>query len=109
MKFDYEALTMRALQIITFSGMAKSDAMEAIQDARENKFEEAELKFKSAEKNLVEAEKQHVDLIQYEAQEKKAIGTPLILMHAEDQMLTTQTLILMAQEIVELYKKINKK
>lgn len=106
-KYDYEKLATISFQIITFAGTAKSEAMMAIYDAKEGKFEEAESKIKEAEKNMIEAEKQHTDLIQSEAAGEK-IHIPLLLMHAEDQMLTTQTLILMAKEFIDLYKKINK-
>lgn len=104
-KYNYEKLAGISFQIITFAGCAKSDAMMAIYAAKEGKFEEAEEKIKEAEKNLIEAEKQHADLVQDEAAGEK-IDIPLLLMHAEDQMLTTQTLILMAKEFIDLYKKI---
>lgn len=104
-KYTYEELGQISFMIITFAGTAKSDAMLAIYDAKAGKFDDAKLKLKSAEKNIIEAEKQHADLVQKEAAGAE-IKIPLLLMHAEDQLLSTQTLLLMAEEFVDLYKKI---
>ena len=40
-KFGYTVLALKAFQIITDAGMAKSHAMEAIYTARENNYENA--------------------------------------------------------------------
>ncbi|MGL5204815.1 MAG: PTS lactose/cellobiose transporter subunit IIA [Metamycoplasmataceae bacterium] len=91
--------------IITFAGTAKSDAMLAIYSAKKYDFKDAKIKLESAEKNMIEAEKQHADLVQQEAAGVE-IKIPLLLMHAEDQLLSTQTLMLMAEEFVSLYEKL---
>lgn len=105
-KYTYEELGQISFMIITFAGTAKSDAMLAIYSAKKNDFEDAKLKLESAEKNIIEAEKQHADLVQREAAGTE-IKIPLLLMHAEDQLLSTQTLLLMAEEFVSLYKKLS--
>ncbi len=104
-KYSYEELGQISFMIITFAGTAKSDAMLAIYSAKAGDFEDAKLKLESAEKNIIEAEKQHADLVQTEAAGTE-IKIPLLLMHAEDQLLSTQTLLLMAEEFVSLYKKL---
>lgn len=103
MAYTYEQLAEISFKIITFAGSAKSDAMEAIFAAKAGDFASAKTKMKEAEKNLTEAEKQHAELIQKEAAGEK-INIPLLFMHAEDQMLCTQTLMLLAQEIIELHE-----
>ncbi|MGL6125168.1 MAG: PTS lactose/cellobiose transporter subunit IIA [Metamycoplasmataceae bacterium] len=105
-KYTYEELGQISFMIITFAGTAKSDAMLAIYSAKKNDFDDAKLKLESAEKNIIEAEKQHADLVQREAAGTE-IKIPLLLMHAEDQLLSTQTLLLMAEEFVSLYKKLS--
>jgi PTS system cellobiose-specific IIA component len=107
-KYTYEELGQISFMIITFAGTAKSDAMLAIYAAKDGKFDEAKLKLEEAEKNIIEAEKQHADLVQQEAAGTE-IKIPLLLMHAEDQLLSTQTIILMAEEFVSLYKRITEK
>lgn len=108
MAYTYEQLAELSFKIITFAGSAKSDAMEAIYAAKAGQFEEAKLKMKEAHKNLIEAEKQHAELIQKEAAGEK-IHIPLLFMHAEDQMLCTQTLMLLADEIIDLHKELKGK
>ncbi len=107
MKYSYEQLAEFSFKIITFAGEAKSEAMLGIYAAKANKFDEAEQHIHNAETSLIEAEKQHMELIQAEAQGEK-IEIPLLFMHAEDQMLTTQTLILVAKEFIDLYKTVKK-
>lgn len=104
-EFDLEELSQVAFQIITHAGEAKSEAMLAIYSAKEGKFDEAEDKIKLANKSINIASEQHFELIQEEAKGNKVVPS-LLLMHAEDQLLSTQTLILMAEEIIQLYKKI---
>ncbi|MGL4647504.1 MAG: PTS lactose/cellobiose transporter subunit IIA [Mycoplasmoidaceae bacterium] len=108
-KFTFNELAERSFQIITYAGMAKSDAMEAIYAAKKDDFETAKTKLESSHKNMIEAEKFHADLVQHEARVEEAINAPLLLIHAEDQLLSTQTLILMAEEIIDLHKKIASK
>lgn len=107
MEYTYEKLTEISFKIITFAGEAKSEAMLGLYAAKKQDFITAEKKLKIAHENLILAEKQHAELIQKEAQGVE-IKIPLILMHSEDQLLSTETLILMVEEIIELYKKINK-
>ncbi|MBD5423071.1 MAG: PTS lactose/cellobiose transporter subunit IIA [Mycoplasma sp.] len=104
-EFTLEELSKVAFQIITYSGEAKSEAMSAIYLAKENKFQEAEEKLAFANKQINIASEQHFELIQEEAKGNK-VSPSLLLMHAEDQLLSTQALLLMAEEIIALYKKI---
>lgn len=107
-KFTLEELSQVAFQIISHSGEAKSEAMLAIYASKENDFEKAQKHLQNANQEINIASEQHFDLIQQEASGNK-IDIPLILMHAEDQLLTTQTLILIAEEFVSLYKKVGDK
>lgn len=104
-KFTLEELSQVAFNIITSAGEAKSEAMMAIFDAKSGNFDEASSKMKEANKHINVASEAHFELIQAEAQGNE-INVPLILMHAEDQLLSTQTLILLAEEIIELHKKV---
>ncbi len=108
MSFNYEELAGVAFNIIIHAGNAKSSAMEGVYAAKEGNFKLAKEKIEESHKEMIEAEKQHTPLIQAEAQGTK-VDIPLLLMHAEDQMLTTQTLILMAEEIIHLHEVVAKK
>ncbi|WP_342269245.1 PTS lactose/cellobiose transporter subunit IIA [Spiroplasma endosymbiont of Aspidapion aeneum] len=89
--------------IISYCGEAKSIAMDAISIMKKTKnVKEALDKINEAEKLMIEAEKKHMDVITDEA--NGIMHTPTVLfLHAEDQMLSTQTLMLMAREIIQLY------
>lgn len=93
--------------IITKAGSAKSSAMEAIFDAKANKLEEAAEKMKLANEEIAQASHLHFDVIAQESQGVQ-LEFKVLFMHAEDQLLTTQTLILLAQEIIDLHKLISK-
>lgn len=101
-----EQMQMVAFQIIASVGEAKSLYMEALYLAREAKFDEANEKIAQGDKTYSEAHVLHFDLVQKEASGEE-LPFSLMLMHAEDQMLTTEIVKLMAVEIIELRKEIN--
>ncbi|AHF60559.1 hypothetical protein P344_00535 [Spiroplasma mirum ATCC 29335] len=91
--------------IITFAGMAKSIGIMAIKSAKEGKISEAWGLITEAEQNLVEAEKTHIDVIKQEAQGVKH-QISVLFMHAEDQMMTSQMVVELAKEFINLYEKL---
>ncbi|WP_338971921.1 PTS lactose/cellobiose transporter subunit IIA [Spiroplasma endosymbiont of Panorpa germanica] len=93
--------------IIAFAGEAKGHAMGAIVAAKNGRYEEAENLIEEAEKSILTAEKTHMDIVSAEAGGEK-ITFPILFIHAEDQLLTTQTIILLAKEFIDVYKKIGK-
>lgn len=94
-----------AFQIIATVGEAKSLYVEAVYLSRLSKFDEAEKKMAEADKVFAGAHSYHFDLLQKEA---SGVELPfsLLLMHAEDQMLNTETVKLMASEMIELRREI---
>lgn len=92
-------------QIISNAGTARSLIIEALQEAREGNFEQVENKFNEANEYFTEAHKLHANLIQKEA---KGEGVPfsLLFMHAEDQLMSTETIKHMAKEMIHLYERI---
>ncbi|MDR1991634.1 MAG: PTS lactose/cellobiose transporter subunit IIA [Mycoplasmataceae bacterium] len=102
---DFEKVSFK---VIAASGEAKSKAMEAIQFAKAKQFLEAKKSLEQAEQFMIDAEREHMEVVQAEANGDKLQLTALF-MHAEDQMLTTQTLMLVSKEFVDLYAKLNEK
>ncbi|MBP3041739.1 PTS lactose/cellobiose transporter subunit IIA [Bacillaceae bacterium Marseille-Q3522] len=96
-----EDMQAAAFQIITYAGEARSNYVEAIRIAREGKIEEAKNKIKDGEHSYNKIHKVHASLVQREAAGEQ-LPFSLILMHAEDQMLTTETIKIMACEMVEM-------
>ena len=101
-------LELVAFEIISNVGMAKSLAMEAIREAREDNYEEAEKKIVEAKDFLVQGHHAHAGLISKEANGEK-IEFSLIIMHAEDQLISAETIKDLAVELIEMNKKISNK
>ncbi len=101
-----EELSNIAFHIIAFAGEAKSLGVEAIQAAKESKFDIAEEKLKEARKKYGDAAHKHLSLIQKEAKGEQ-IEFMLIFMHAEDILLTTESFLLLAKEHIEIQRKFN--
>lgn len=93
------------MNLIIFSGDARSYSMEAIQLAKEGKIEEAKELLGKAGEQLGEAHHSQTTLIQNEAAGNKA-EVSLLLVHAQDHLMTTITLKDMAAEFVELYSRL---
>ncbi|WML50743.1 PTS lactose/cellobiose transporter subunit IIA [Neobacillus sp. PS3-12] len=102
-----EELYNLAFQLILHAGNAKSFAMEAIYAAKEGKFDEAEAKLTESDSAFNEAHHFQTDVIQ-----KEAGGTefdlPLIMVHAQDHLMTSMTFKELAREIIDLHKLIKK-
>ena len=104
-KLDWERISFG---IITSAGGAKSSAMEGLHAAKAGKFDEAKKKLAEANKEIGEASHMHFDVIQKEAQGEQ-LEFKVLFLHAEDQLLTTQTLILMVEEMIDMWKAIKGK
>lgn len=100
---DLEAI---AFQIISNVGTAKSLAMEALYDAKKGDFSSAETKLEEAREYFVEGHKAHSDMIQKEAAGEQVTLT-LLIMHAEDQLMNTETIIELVNEMIDIHRKIN--
>lgn len=99
---------MQIFQLISAAGAAKSEYMEAVQTAKKGNYEEAEARIKQGDKYYLEGHEVHADMLSdIEGPMGKSI--PLILAHAEDQMLSAETVKIMAEELIALYKIIKEK
>lgn len=99
-------MEMIYFQIITNSGSAKSNYVEAIQKAKAGDFEGAKQLMDEGDEYYTQAHAVHGELIQKEAAGQKTEFS-LILMHAEDQMASTELANILAKEFIELYSKLN--
>lgn len=101
---DYE---MMCFQIITSVGSAKSYYLEAINEAKKGNFEKSEILIEDGEKDFLEGHKVHTELVQRDARGED-VKLTLILMHAEDQLMTADSFKILAKEFIEIYKRIGK-
>jgi cellobiose PTS system EIIA component len=95
-------------QIILHGGNGKSLAMEAIFAAKQGDMKEAKAKLAEANEAINEAHRIQTELIQGEIKGNK---TPisLLMVHAQDHLMTSIMVKDLAKEFVDLYKTINRK
>ncbi|GAB1612729.1 PTS lactose/cellobiose transporter subunit IIA [Mammaliicoccus lentus] len=97
-----------AFQIITNVGMAKSTYMQAIQEAKSNNFNDSYDLVEEGNKYLTEGHKVHKDLVQSESAGEE-IKLNLLLVHAEDQLISTEIIKEMAKELIYVHENYIKK
>ena len=102
-----EGLELVSFQIIAAAGSARSSYVEALQAAKNGNFEEAEAMIKQGDADFVEAHHVHAELIQKFAGGEDP-GANILLIHAEDQVMSAEVLKLMALEFIDLYKRLAK-
>ena len=98
-----EGNEMISFQIISAVGTARSMYIEAIASAKAGDFETADNLISEGAAIFLEGHKAHGTLIQKEASGEK-VEFSLILMHAEDQLMSAETFKIVAQEIIDIYR-----
>ncbi|MFD0051243.1 PTS lactose/cellobiose transporter subunit IIA [Actinomycetes bacterium NPDC127524] len=93
-------------QVILHGGNGKSCAMEAIALAKHEDFAEAHAKLNEASNALNEAHHIQTSLIQAEIRGEKT-EISLLMVHAQDHLMTAITVKDLATEFVELYEKLS--
>lgn len=101
---EYQEIIMG---IITNAGFAKSKAMEAIALAQKGHSEQAAECLEECKKELVGAHKSQTRLIQQEAG-GAAHEVTLLMVHAQDHLMSAITTKDLAGHIVELYSRLNR-
>ena len=95
-----------AFNIILHSGSARSSIHEAFTLMRDAKFEESEQKLEEAETELVLAHQSQTELLQ-EFSRGTEIEIQIIMVHAQDHLMTTMTLKEVALEMKHLYQRVS--
>lgn len=103
-----EELMMAAFGIIAGVGTARSLYIEAIHAAKDGDFDRAEELMEEGGKAFLEGHDAHTKLVQEEA-----AGDPtpmnLMLTHAEDQLMSAEGFKIIAEEMIDLCRRIDVK
>ena len=99
-----EKIELISFQIISTVGTARSMYIEAIQLAKEGKFEEARNKIIAVDDIFADGHRAHASLIQQEASGER-VEFQLLLMHAEDQLISAEGFKIIASEFIDVYEK----
>ena len=94
-----------SFQLILHAGNAKSSAMEAIREAKNNNFDVAYKKLDEANKELNIAHKSQYDLLS-DFSGGKEVSVDILMVHAQDHVSGATLIIEMAKEIIDLNKRI---
>lgn len=100
---NIEKISETAMTVITYSGMAKSCYMEALELAKQGKFAESDEKMNEGSGHFLEAHHGHADVLA-EEMSKEEPQISLLMTHAEDQLMGAETLKIVILELIELYK-----
>lgn len=103
-----EDMEMISFKIISAVGEAKSDYIMAMEEAENGNFEKADELIKEGEKVFLNGHLAHAQLISKEASGEK-VEVSLLLMHAEDQLMSAEVTKLMAIKIINLNKQLRQK
>lgn len=102
-----EDLQVIAFEIILHSGDARTMVHEGFDFMRKGNFEEAEKKMEDANNEILVAHKSQTRLLQSYANGEEVV-MEVIMVHAQDHLMTTMTLREMALEFFEMYKQFSK-
>lgn len=100
-----EGLEMICFQIISNVGAARSSYIEAIQRAKAGDFDGAVRCIEEGQKQFLVGHEAHFQLIQKEAA-GESVGGSLILVHAEDQLMSAESFKIIAEEMIANYRRI---
>lgn len=101
-----DELVESCFQIITYVGTARSCFINAIQCAKQGKFDEAADMIKQGDEAFIQGHDGHADLLTKEANGELP-QTGLLLIHAEDQLMSAEGFRTIAEEFIDLYKRIS--
>lgn len=99
-----EEMEMLAVQMITFVGTARSCYLEAIKAAKGGDMEKAAALMEEGKENFAMGHHAHADILAKEAGGESVVIS-LILIHAEDQLMSAEGFRMIAEEFIDVYKK----
>lgn len=102
-----DELQMVAFEIILNSGNARTIVHEAFAAMRNGRLEEAGELLTNANNEMLLAHRAQTNLLQ-EYASGESINVEIIMVHAQDHLMTTMTLREVALEMLEMYKKMER-
>ena len=115
-----EKFELACFQIITYVGTARTHFINAIHCAKEGKYDEAAELIKQGDEAFSLGHNVHADLLAMdmngeiinesdETNKFSSSGGSMLLMHAEDQLMSAESFRILAEEFIELYKRMDEK
>ncbi len=101
-----EDLENLAFKIISSVGTARSTYIEAIQKAKAGDLTRAEALIEEGSKLFLEGHHAHAVLLQRDANKKEDHYLPLLIIHAEDQLMSAEAFKTVALEFIDVYRRV---
>ena len=101
-----EGLEITCFQIISNVGTARSSYIEANHKAKERDSDGARACVEAGQQEFLKGHEAHFELLQREAKGDPA-GSSLILIHAEDQLMSAEGFKIIAEEMIASYEQID--
>lgn len=101
---EMDGLVASSFRIISAVGTARSCYIEAIHKAKEGDYDGAVKLIEEGKACFVEGHDAHLELLQAQAEGKLEFN--LLLLHAEDQLMSAEGFGILADEFISVYKKI---
>ncbi|QQP70068.1 PTS lactose/cellobiose transporter subunit IIA [Carnobacterium sp. CS13] len=99
-----EEANMIGFEIVAYAGEARSQLLDAINCAKEGKYEEADQLIVDANESIKEAHNTQTQMLAQEAA-GESVEVGFIMVHGQDHLMTTLLLKDLTQHLVTLYKK----
>lgn len=103
-----EGTELIAFQIISAVGTARSSYIEAIQEAKQGHFAEAQKLIADGDEVFTEGHKAHAELLTKEAENGAGSTLSLLIVHAEDQLMSAEAFKTIAQEFIDVYERLER-
>lgn len=102
-----DELEMIAFKIISGVGTARSCYIEAIHAAKAGDYEQAERLIADGDESFMVGHDAHAGLLTKEANEGQGSAVTLLILHAEDQLMSAEAFKIIAQEFIDAHKRID--
>lgn len=97
-----EELELLCFQIISAAGTARSDFIEAIKEVKNGNSDKANELMEEGKQQFLQGHNVHSTLLAREAGGENIIGS-ILVMHAEDQLMSAETFQIIANEFIDTY------
>ncbi len=103
---EMDGLELVSFNIIASVGTARSCYIGAIDAAAEGKYDEAREMIKEGQEAFTQGHDAHMGLLTKMANGEK-VEPNLLLLHAEDQLMSAEAFGILAERFITLYQKVN--
>lgn len=100
---DKEEVSMIGFEIVAYAGDARSNLIQAIEEARKGNYEKADELIEEADESMKEAHNTQTSMLAKEA-EGEDVELSFIMMHGQDHLMTTLLLKDIVEHLINIYK-----